>query len=48
MFSYVTFHLETVTTNISYTTYLSACFTGGLVILAFSGYIFDTLDIALP
>ena len=48
MFSYVTFPLETVTTNGTYTTYLSAGFAGALVILDFSWNIFYTPDIALP
>ena len=48
MFSYVTFHLETVTTNMTYTNKSSACFAGAFVILALSGNIYYTYDTALP
>ena len=47
MFSLILFHLETVTTKMTYTTYLSACFTGALVILAYSWNISYTLDISM-
>ena len=48
MFSYVTFSLETVTTNMTYTTLSLACSAGALVILASSWKSYYTFDTALP
>ena len=48
MFSNVTLHLETVTTNMTYTTKLSVCFEGAFVIFASSCNICNTFDTTLP
>ena len=48
MFSNITFHLETVTTNMTFTNKSSACFAGAFVILASSRSICNSFDTALP